>query len=71
MIELADIANGPLSAETTVSGALPSALSSNGASFAVNWQAAITLPAVATVESTNRAAALNPPRVAAPARSAA
>jgi Peptidase A4 family len=43
MIELADIANGP-SAEATMSGALPSALSSNGASFAVIWQAAITLP---------------------------
>jgi hypothetical protein len=45
MIELADIANGPFSSETTMSGALPSALSSNGASFAVIWQAAITPPA--------------------------
>jgi hypothetical protein len=45
MIELADIANGPFSAETTVSGALPSALTSNGASFAVAWQAAVPVPA--------------------------
>jgi Peptidase A4 family len=45
MIDLEDIASGPFSAETTVSGALPSALSSNGASFAVVWQAAITTPA--------------------------
>jgi hypothetical protein len=46
LIDLEDIASGPpLSAETTVSGALPSALSSNGASFAVAWQAAIAAPA--------------------------
>jgi hypothetical protein len=46
LIDLEDIASGPpLSAETAVSGALPSALSSNGASFAVAWQAAIAAPA--------------------------
>jgi hypothetical protein len=43
LIELADIASGP--SVTEASGALPSPLSTNGASFAVVWQQAISTAA--------------------------
>ncbi|MDP9303541.1 MAG: G1 family endopeptidase [Actinomycetota bacterium] len=44
VIDLADIASGPVATET--SGALPSSLSTNGASFAVVWQQVISTAAV-------------------------
>jgi Peptidase A4 family len=53
MIDLEDFTSGPAAAATTVSGAVPSALSTNGASFGVSWQRAIAVPAQSSTSSSS------------------